>query len=80
MSVRRFTAWMTIVGAIWIFALTIAVASLAVRGEDTRHALVNRTVQDDCVIQQRTLKTRWFETITRCPPAMPVPPDVIGEP
>ena len=33
-----------------------------------RAASLRRPLEDSCIVQRQTLKTRWYEVITRCPP------------
>lgn len=32
-----------------------------------RQATLDQPLADACIVQRKTLKSRWFETITRCP-------------
>lgn len=95
MSARRFALSMTVVGIVWMVALTGAVLLIGVRSEGTRSVSAAcqrasvpgasridiercaqtseagvrlRGLEADCTIQRRTLKTGWYERITRCPP------------
>jgi hypothetical protein len=36
-------------------------------------AALHRPLADTCVIQRQTLKSRWYEVITRCPPVSQIP-------